>query len=168
RAVRAAAHAVVARAERAADDHRDLRHPRARDGRDELRAVLRNAAALGVLADHEAGDVLEEEEGEAAPIADLDEVRALERRLREQNAIVREDADRPPLDARERADERRAVALLELVDLRAVDDAREELADVVLPAHVLRHDAVELLGRVERRLVRFDVRARARGLAPRD
>src|SRR5581483_4317126 len=71
RLVRAAGHAVVPRAEGAADDHGELRHHAARDRHDHLRAVLRDAAALVLLADHESGDVLEEHEWHAALIAEL-------------------------------------------------------------------------------------------------
>ena len=47
-------------------------------------------------------------------------------------------------------DQRLAVARLEFVELRAVDDARDDLADVERDARVARHDAVEVVGRVER------------------
>src|SRR5688572_27022036 len=124
----------------------ELRYAGAGDGRDELRTVLRDTAALGVLADHEARDVLQEQERHAAPVAKLDEVRRLERRLREQDTVVREDPDGLAPELRERADDRRAVARLELVELRAIHDAREHFADVVLIAHVLGDDSVELLG----------------------
>ena len=59
-------------------------------------------------------------------------------------------ADRVALDARPAADERLAVALLELVEPRAVDDARDQLARVDLGAVVVGDQAVEL-GRVGRR-----------------
>ena len=48
------------------------------------------------LPDDEARDVLQEEERDSALPAQLDEVRALERRLREEDAVVRDDADRQP------------------------------------------------------------------------
>src|SRR5258706_7818647 len=89
----APAHAVVARAERAADDHGELRHLRARDRRHHLGAVLGDAAVLVLLAHHEAGDVLQEEERNAALRRELDEVGALQRRLREVDAVVGEDRD---------------------------------------------------------------------------
>jgi hypothetical protein len=63
--------------------------------------------------------------------AELDEVRALLRRLAEQDAVVGDDADRHAVEAREAGDERRPVARLELVEARAVDDARDHLAHVV-------------------------------------
>src|SRR5581483_9104484 len=103
RLVRAAGHAVVPRAEGAADDHGELRHHAARDRHDHLRAVLRDAAALVLLADHESGDVLEEHEWHAALIAELDEMRGLERGFAEEHAVVRDDADAEAFDAREAA-----------------------------------------------------------------
>ena len=112
----AAAHRVVPGAERAARHHGELRDVRAGDRHHELRAVPRDAALLVLLADHEAGDVLEEDEGNPSFAGELDEVGALLRRLGEEHALVGEDPDRIPLDAREAADERLAVELLELLE----------------------------------------------------
>ena len=107
--------------------------------------------------DHEAGDVLEEDERHAPLAAELDEVRAFLRGLGEEHAVVREDPDRDPLDAREARDESLAVQRLELVEARAVDDPRDQLARVGLLAEVLGDEAVQLV-RVERgRLGRRDV-----------
>ena len=86
-------------------------HDRVGDGVHHLRAVLGDAAALVLPADHEAGDVLQEDQRDAAQVAQLDEVRGLERRLREQHAVVRDDADQESLQPREAGDERRRVAL---------------------------------------------------------
>src|SRR2546430_1897601 len=99
RLVRAASHAVVPRAKAAPDDHCELRDDAAGDGGDHLRAVLGDAARLVLLADHESADVLEEDERHAALIAELDEMRRPERRLAEQNAVVRDDAASEALDA---------------------------------------------------------------------
>ena len=63
--------------------------------------------------------------------AQLDEVRALERALGEEDAVVGQDADRVAPDAREAADQRRAVERLELVEAAAVHQPRDDLADVV-------------------------------------
>ena len=60
------------------------------------------------LADHEAGDVLQEQQRNVALARELDEMRALERALAEQDAVVGEDADRKAADMREAADQRRA------------------------------------------------------------
>src|SRR3546814_20195355 len=100
--------------------------------------------ALGFIfaADHEAADVLEEEQGDAALLRQFDEMRALDRAFAEQHAIVREDRNRNAPDMREAADERAAVIRLEFVKLAAVDDARDHLADVVGRADILRNDAV--------------------------
>ena len=94
RLVRAAAHRVVAGAERAADDDRELGHVRAGDRHHELRAVARDPALLVLLPDHEAGDVLEEDERDPPLAGELDEVRALLRGLGEEDALVGEDRDR--------------------------------------------------------------------------
>ena len=94
-----------------------------RDRGDELGAVLGDAAGLVLLADHEAGDVLEEDERDAALAGELDEVRPLQRALGEEHAVVGENPDREALDVAEAADEGLAVERLELVEVAAVDDA---------------------------------------------
>ena len=65
--------------------------------------------------------------------------------------------DEEAVQAREAGDERRGVALLELVEARAVHHARDHLAHVVRPPRIDVHDAVELLGVVARRLGRRHV-----------
>ena len=89
------------------------------DGGDHLGAVLGDAAGLVVAPDHEAGDVLQEHERDPALVAQLDEVRALQRALGEQDAVVGQDPDRVAVDVGEAGDERRAVELLELVQARS-------------------------------------------------
>ena len=79
-------------------------------------------------ADHEAGDVLQEQDRHVALVAQLDEMRALERGIREQHAVVGDDPDRKALDMGETANERGAVERLEFVELAAVDEARDDLA----------------------------------------
>ena len=85
--------------------------------------MLGDAAGFGIPADHETGDVLQEEQRDAALVAQFDEVRALLRRLAEQHAVVRDDADRMPVDVREPGDERRAVLGLELGELAGIDES---------------------------------------------
>ncbi len=63
---------------------------------------------------------------------------------------------RNAVQPREAGDERRAVALLELVEARAVDQPRDDLAHVVRLARVGVDDAVDLA-----RVVRADPRARS-------
>ncbi len=92
RAVGASAHGVVARAERAADDHGQLGDAGGRHRMDHLGAVLGDAADFGFTSHHEAGDVLQEHQRDAALVAQLDEVRRFERGLAEQHAVVGDDA----------------------------------------------------------------------------
>ena len=101
--------------------------------------------------DHEAGDVLQEDQRHAPLAAQLDEVGALERRLREQDAVIGDDADRVAVEPGEAGDQRRAVARLELLQHRAVDDARDHLAHLERLARVGRDQAVQLARVVERR-----------------
>src|SRR5471030_2276625 len=100
-AVGAAAHAVIAGTVAAAHDHRELRHVHRGDRRHHLGAVARDAARLVFTADHEAGDVLQEDQRDAALATQLDEMCGLQRRLVEQDAIVGDDADRIAPDTRE-------------------------------------------------------------------
>src|SRR4030095_4270728 len=142
------AHRVVAGAEAAADDHGELRHVRTGDRGDHLRAVLGDAGLFVFLADHEAGDVLQEHQGNIALGAQSDEVRALERGLGEQYAVVRDNPDWIAIYMAEAADQGLAVARLEFLELRTVDDARDDLANVERPARVGRQGAVDVFDRV--------------------
>src|SRR5690606_22475719 len=125
--VGAAAHAVIARPEAAADDEGELGHLGAGDRRHELGAVLGDPAMLVLSTHHEPGDVLEEQERDTALAAELDEVHPFEGALAEEDAIVAEDAHGHAHDASEARNERRAVARLELVEARAVHDPRDHL-----------------------------------------
>ncbi len=82
RGVGAAAHAVIARAEAAADQHGDLRHGGRGNGRHQLRTMLGDPLGLIFAADHEAADILEEEQGDAPLLRQLDEMRAFAVRFR--------------------------------------------------------------------------------------
>ena len=62
-------------------------------------------------------------ERHAALVAQLDEVGHLQRRFREQHAVVGDDADEKAVQPREARDDRRRVALLELVEPRPIHDA---------------------------------------------
>ena len=100
---------------------------RAGDRRHHLGAVLGDAAGLVVAADHEADDVLQEQQRDAALAAQFDEMRCLERAFGKQNAVIAEDADRHAVEMRETGDQRCAVKLLELVEFGAVDQPRNRL-----------------------------------------
>ena len=143
RRVRAAAHAVVAGAEAAADDDRELRHrarvatavtifapclamPSASYLRPTMKPVMFCRNTSGTLR-------WQHSSMKCAPFSAT---------LGEQDAVVGDDADRHALDVREAGDQRGAVARLELVELAAVDDARDHLAHVVRLARVGRDHAV--------------------------
>ena len=111
--------------------------------------MLGDALALGLGADHEARDVLEEDEGNAALGAELDEVGALLGGRREEDAVVGDDADLVAVDGGETRDEGGAEVALELGEVGAVDDAGDDLADGQRLAEVGGGDAQELLRVVE-------------------
>ena len=66
------------------------------------------------------------------------------------HAVVAEDADRVAVDRGPTADHRRAVAWLELLEARAVDDAADDVAHVDGLAQVAADEPEQLLGVVER------------------
>jgi hypothetical protein len=90
---------------------------RAGDRGHHLGAVLGDAAGLVLAADHEAGDVLQEQQRDAALAAQLDEVRALERDSENRMPLLATMPTGMPSDVREAGDQRGAVARLELVEL---------------------------------------------------
>src|ERR1700682_4510365 len=73
-------------------------------------------------------------------------MRAFNATFAEQNAIVGDNANRIPQDVRKPGHKRRTVAGFEFIKLTAVDNARDDLANVDLPSQVRRHDAVQLNG----------------------
>ena len=127
----AAAHAVIAGPEAAADDDGEFGDGGGGDGGDELGAVFGDAAGFVFSADHKTGDVLEEDEGDPALGAELDEMGAFLGALAEENAVVGDDADGVAPEAGEAGDERGAVEAFEFVELAVVDEAGDDFADVV-------------------------------------
>ena len=85
---RGAPRTVVAGAITAPDYDSELRNIRAGDRADHLRAVLGDSTLLCLGADHVPSHVHEEEQRDLALRAKLDKVRRLERRLREEDAVV--------------------------------------------------------------------------------
>ena len=71
---------------------------------------------------------------------------ALQCGLAEQHAIIGEDRDWHAPDVRKPADEGGAVERLELVELAAVDQPRDDFVDVIGRADVVGDDAVEFVG----------------------
>ncbi len=85
--------------------------------------MLRNSTALGLDPHHEACDVLQEQQRNVPLIAQLDEMRSLERGLREQHAIVPQDPDGIAMHARKPRHQCRSELRLELLARAAVGDA---------------------------------------------
>src|SRR6266699_570433 len=142
------AHTVIAGAVGSPDDQGELGHLRAGDRRHHLGAVLGDAARLIFTADHEAGDVLQEQQRDFSLAGELDEMRGFQRAFRIEDALIGQNADRNSMQVRKAGDERRAVEFLELVELGSIDQAREHLVHVVLLLEVHGHDPVDLGGLV--------------------
>src|SRR6266545_3929767 len=123
RVVGAAAHAVVAGTEAAADHDGDLRHRGVGHRLDHLGAVLDDAAALGLGADHVARGVLQVDDGRALLAAELNELRGLDRALGGDRPVVADEGHRLALDLGPAADRLLVVEALELEEVRAVDQA---------------------------------------------
>ena len=87
---------------------------------------------------------MQKQQRHAALAAQFDEMRRFQRALREQDAVIAENADRDAVDMGEAGHQRRAVERLELVEFGRIDQPRDHLAHVVLLFKVGRHDAVEL------------------------
>jgi hypothetical protein len=122
------------------------------DGVDELGAVLDDAALFVAGADHEAGDVLAEQERDTHAVGELDELGALLGLLAEEDPVVGEDPDREAVQRPPPGDEVGAVERFELLEAGPVEDAGEDLAGVERFAQVDRGDAEQVLGVVERRV----------------
>ena len=99
--IRPPTHPIVTRTATGAKDNSQLGHLGAGNGRHELCAVLGDAAGFGVAPDHEAGDVLQEEQRDGALRAELDEVRAFEAGRAKEDAVVGDYADWLALDVGE-------------------------------------------------------------------
>ncbi len=78
-------------------------------------------------------------------------MRGFQRGFRKQDSVVGDDANRHAFDAGEAGDDRGAVGLLELVQFRTIDEARDHFAHVILGGERGRHDAIEFACIVKRR-----------------
>ena len=110
-----------------------------------------NAFALVLLAHHEAGDVLQEQQRHLPLAAQFYEVRALLRTFRKQHAVVGHDAHRHAFNVRKAAHQRGTEARLEFVEFAAIHNARNDLVHVVGLARVGGYHAVQFFQVVQRR-----------------
>ena len=122
--------------------------------------MLGDPLRLVLAPDHEARDILEEEQGHAALLREFDEMRTLLRAFAEQDAVVGKDRDWHPMDVREAADEAAAVERFEFVEFGGVDEPRDDLVDIVRRANILGNDAVQILRGEGRRARLGDVDVR--------
>ena len=93
-------HPIIACPKTSPDDDCHLRHPSTCHSHHHLGSILCDTARLGGLSNHEAGDVLEEDDWDVALLAQLDKVCAFERRFRKEDAVVGNDPDRISFDLR--------------------------------------------------------------------
>ena len=96
-------------------------------------------------ADHEAADILKEQQGDAALAGEFDKMRPLLRAFRKQHAVIGQDRDRHPPDMGEAAYQRAAVLRLEFVEFAAVHQPRDDFVHIVRRADVLGDQGVEIL-----------------------
>lgn len=116
-AVSSAAHAVVAGTVASTYDDGELGDVGASNSSHKLGTVLGDTVALRGGTDHETGDVLEEDEGDTALSAELDEVSALDGGRGEENTVVGDDADLVTVDFGKAGDEGGTEIALELGEL---------------------------------------------------
>ncbi len=148
-AVRATAHAIVAGAVAAADDNGELGHVGAGDSGNKLGAVLGDTFAFGSRADHEARDILQEDERDATLGAELNEVGTLDGGRGKENTVVGDDANFLAVNFREAGHQGSAIVSLEFSEFGTVDDACDDFTDWHGLAQVGRGDAEKLLRVVE-------------------
>ena len=113
--------------------------------------MTRNAFVFNLAAHHEAGDVLEKDQGNLALTTQLDEVRTFDGRFGKQDAIVGDDAHGHAFNAGKAGDQGAAKAGFEFIKVTVVYDAGNDLPHVVGLARVGRDDAVEFFGGIARR-----------------
>ena len=145
-----ARHAVIARPERPADQHGDLGHGRRGDRCHHLGAVPGDALVLVFAPDHEAGDVLQEHQRDLALRTQLHEMRGLLRAFGKQHAIVGHDPHIHAHHLRETRHDGLAEARLEFIEPTVINDARDDLADVIGRGQRRRHHIQKLIGVIGR------------------
>src|SRR5699024_5466363 len=144
-AIGAAAHAVIASAERSANDDGQLGNGGGGYRCDHFGAMAGNAFVFVAAPHHEAGNVLQEKQGNLALAAEFDEVGAFLGGFGEQDAIVGDNAYGHAMEVGKAGDQRGPEACLEFFKFRAVYQTGDDFADVVGLAGIGRDDAVELL-----------------------
>jgi len=107
--------------------------------------VLGNTFLLDFSADHETGDVLQEDDWDLSLRAQLHEMSALLSALREKHTVVGDDADRVTVEVTETCNQSFAVELLELMESRAVQKSAEDHVHVEFALVVNWDNTVQLV-----------------------
>ena len=108
--------------------------------------MLGDALRLIFAADHEAADILQEQERYPPLAGKLNEMRAFDGAFRKQHAVIGEDCDRHAPDMRKAADQGRAIQRLEFMKLATIDKPCDNFVHIVRRTHIVGDDAVELFG----------------------
>src|SRR5437764_5254492 len=122
---RAPRHTIVTSAITGPNHQRDMWDCRVGDSVNKLGSILNNAAFLIKRADHEAGNVLQKENGDGAGIAQLDKVCPLLCLLGKENTIVSEHANRKAMDGTPPGHECRPEERFELIEVRVIQDTSQ-------------------------------------------
>lgn len=150
--VSTATHTVVTGTVGTTNDDSEPLNTRANDSVDELGTVLGNTTSLGLRSDHEARNVLEEDQRDITLLTELDEVGALQRRLRVQGTVVGKDANLVVVNGGETTDQRLTVLGLELGKSGTINDSSNDLSDIVGDSQVVTDNTAKLSRVVERLL----------------
>ena len=115
--------------------------------------MLGDPFALSRAAHHKAGDVLQKEQRDGAPVAELDEVGPLLGAVAVQHAVVGEDPHLHAADPGKAGDQGSAEQRLEFVKLGAIHQSGDQFSCVIGALETGAHQAVELLDGVVRLII---------------
>src|SRR5690554_4373290 len=111
--------------------------------------MLDHAVLLGVRAHHEAGSVMEKEDGGVALLAELDELGGLGGTFGGDGAVVADNAATVPLDFDEATDRLVIKQKFEVQEFRAVGDAGDDFPNIIGTFGIAGYDAEQVFGRVQ-------------------
>src|SRR5262249_25331318 len=148
---------VVTGAVGSANHDGDCRHRGVGDGVDQLGAVADNALFLVRASHHEAGNVLQKKQRDVLLVTKLNKLRAFTGRLRHQDPVVAKNADRESVDAGETSYQRGTVFRLEFGKPAAIDDARDDIANLEGNADIGRSNPQQFVGVIKGLLGRTEV-----------
>ena len=149
----ASAHAVIARTKRGAAVNRDLRHRGIGHGLNHLGAVLDDARLFIGAPYHEAGGVVEVNDGRLALATGLYEVRGFGGTSRVYGPVVGDDAHRKAFNFDVAAHRGAAVVFTKRQKIRIIGQTGNHFAHIYRALGVHGHDAQQLFGTIARRLV---------------